>query len=310
MLAVTQYGAPDGQPVLLLHGGPGSGMSPLLPRFFDPARHRLIGLDQRGAGASRPAGGTRHNGTDDLLADLRRLQHHLGIERWCVAGGSWGATLALAHAADAPQAVSGLLLRAPFLARPGDVAAFFDRASATDATAVAAWEALAALMAGTASADWPAELATALADATDTPRLHRVAAAWWSWEQALAAPGRAPASLPAGGGALDALVQRYRVQAHYLAHGCWLQAPPLLQRLAGLHTLPVLVLHGDADRICPPDGARALQAALPQAVLRWVGGAGHDPTHPGMVAAMRAATDAWARDGHFETLRDRPCLCA
>ena len=51
---VQQSGSPEGLPAVVLHGGPGSGCSPLLPRFFDPRRYRVICVDQRGAGLSRP----------------------------------------------------------------------------------------------------------------------------------------------------------------------------------------------------------------------------------------------------------------
>ena len=44
------------------------------------------------------------NTTWDLVADMERLREHLGIDRWVVFGGSWGSTLALAYARDAPGA--------------------------------------------------------------------------------------------------------------------------------------------------------------------------------------------------------------
>lgn len=93
---------------------------------------------------------------------------------------------------------------------------------------------------------------------------------------------------------LAALLQRYRVQAHYLRHGCWLDAPPLLDRLEALTPLPLLLLHGTLDRVCPAEGALALSRRLPWARLRLVEGAGHAPTHPAMAAAMVRALDAWA----------------
>jgi pimeloyl-ACP methyl ester carboxylesterase len=127
-LHVEEHGHPQGRPLLLLHGGPGSGCSPMLRRPFDLSRWRLICPDQRGSGRSQPGGETRANGTEHLLADLRRLRRQLGLERWCVAGGSWGATLALLHTLDEPVAVDALLLRAVFLARDADVAGFFDGA--------------------------------------------------------------------------------------------------------------------------------------------------------------------------------------
>lgn len=52
-VAVREWGTPDGLPVLLLHGGPGSGAAPFLWRAFDPQRFRVIVPDQRGAGATK-----------------------------------------------------------------------------------------------------------------------------------------------------------------------------------------------------------------------------------------------------------------
>ena len=125
---VEEHGDPAGLPALVLHGGPGSGSSPVLRRGFDPSRYRIICPDQRGAGRSTPAGAIAANTLADLLDDLRRLRAHLRIDRWLVVGGSWGATLALAHALDQPGAVAGLLLRNVFLARASDIHDVFAQA--------------------------------------------------------------------------------------------------------------------------------------------------------------------------------------
>ncbi len=56
-------------------------------------------------------------------------------------------------------------------------------------------------------------------------------------------------------------------------------------------TLPTLVIHGERDRLAPPEAARALVETLPQAELRLVAGAGHAPflSHPEQfVAAVEA----------------------
>ena len=268
-LHVDEWGTPQGTPALLLHGGPGSGCSPLLRRFFDPARYRVIGLDQRGAGRSLPRGATAHNDTAHLLADLRLLRERLGLARWLVVGGSWGATLALAHALDEPQAVAGLLLRALFLPRQANVDAFF------------------------AGGPPLAERAARL----NGPDARRSALAWWRHElERSGGSGSAPE-----GAALDALADRYRVQAHYLQHRCWLDAPPLLSRCSALPPVPTLLLHARDDRVCPPEAASALQAACPQVQLQWLERGGHDPAHPDMAAAMVSALDRFAAHGHFGT---------
>jgi proline iminopeptidase len=99
---------------------------------------------------------------------------------------------------------------------------------------------------------------------------------------------------------IDAQVDRYRVQAHFMRHGCWVQQPPLLSRCAGLPQRPTLILQGTADRICPPDGAQALHSLLPHSRYNEVAGVGHDPSHPAMVDAMVRALDSYAAHGSFD----------
>lgn len=298
VLRVQEWGRPGAQPVLLLHGGPGSGVGPLLPRVFDPARFHVIAPDQRGAGESQPAGSTRHNTTADLLADLRALRQALGIPRWLVAGGSWGATLALAHALDAPEAVQGLLLRASFLARQADIDDFFSPGpSAAEATAWPGLQAAAGVAAGAGPQALLAGLHRALQSAVPGDAA-AAALAWWRWEAARSRPDASPAlPAPPPGDGLQRQVARLRVQAHYMRQRCWLDDPPLLQCVPVLAGVPTLLLHGTADRICPPEGAALLHQALPGSRLWWVPGAGHDPAHPGMVDATRRALDAWAATG-------------
>lgn len=47
-------GDPLGKPVVVLHGGPGSGCSTWHRRSFDPAAYRIVLFDQRGCGRSTP----------------------------------------------------------------------------------------------------------------------------------------------------------------------------------------------------------------------------------------------------------------
>ena len=274
VLQVEEWGHPDGIPALVLHGGPGSGCSPLLRRFFDPQRFRVICPDQRGAGRSTPAGALEDNSTDRLLADLRALRQALGVARWLVVGGSWGATLALAHALDAPEAVAGLLLRSTFLARAEDIDGFFRDAPEPLASR---WRTL--------PEAGPIEART-------------LAQAWRAWERKMSGLEAGPAPDEQ---ALDTLVARYRIQSHYLRQGCWLQRPDLLERCADLPAVPTLLLHGTADQVCPADGATALHARLPKSTLAWAEQAGHDPAHPRMVQAMVQALDRFATQGSFET---------
>lgn len=284
-LHVQEFGCATGLPAVVLHGGPGSGCSPLLRQGFDGARYRVVCIDQRGAGASEPRGAIEDNTTERLLDDLRRVRERLGIDRWLVVGGSWGATLALAHAAHEPSAVLGLLLRASFLARQDDIDWFFGGAAALRP---AAWARFAAAV--------PVPDATALAavfrDGDEAAR-HAAAVAWWRWERALALGAEDEVPAPPG------LVQRYRVQSHYLAHGCWLRQPSLLERCEAVPRVPTLLLHARDDLVCRAEGAHLLHARLPGSRLQWLDAGGHDAAHVAMQAAVRAALERFAVHGDF-----------
>jgi proline iminopeptidase len=119
-------GNPDGKPAVFLHGGPGSGCTPGHRRGFDPDAYRIVLFDQRGAGRSTPHAGDpatdlAANTTHHLIADIELLREHLGIQRWLVSGGSWGATLALAYAQRHPQRVSEIVLASVTMTRPAEI---------------------------------------------------------------------------------------------------------------------------------------------------------------------------------------------
>ncbi|MEJ8840157.1 alpha/beta fold hydrolase [Ramlibacter sp. AN1133] len=283
VMHVEEHGDPRGIPALVLHGGPGSGQSPVLRSFLDPGRYRILCPDQRGAGQSTPQGSIASNTLAHLLADLRLLRGTLGVGQWLVVGGSWGATLALAHALDDPGAVSGLLLRNVFLARPQDIEAFFAGAVRQGGPV---WQAL-AQRAAQASLPLLACLSEVFTQGTREAQ-RTLATAWSAWEQRLSGePVRAPDDE-----ALARLVHRYRIQGHYLRHGCWLDDPPLLARCRALPRVPIVAVHGTADAICPPEGTVALQRCTEGAVrVHWVEGAGHQASDPRMLAALRQAAE-------------------
>ena len=110
-----QYGNPEGRPILFLHGGPGSGCSVFQRKFFDQNIHRVVFVDQRGAGKSEPYAETSQNTTNDLVNDLEKIRKHLKIDKWLIFGGSWGSTLGLLYGIKFPQYCIGFILRGIFL---------------------------------------------------------------------------------------------------------------------------------------------------------------------------------------------------
>ncbi|MBS0578094.1 MAG: alpha/beta fold hydrolase [Proteobacteria bacterium] len=100
-----------GEPLVLLHGGPGADHSDFLPYLRPLARRfRLVLLDQRGCGRSPPLADPRHYTLAGMVADLEVLRRRLRIARWAVLGHSFGGILAQAYAIRHPRRVSRLIL--------------------------------------------------------------------------------------------------------------------------------------------------------------------------------------------------------
>ena len=292
-LYYEQCGRRDGPPVLFLHGGPGSGCTPRQRQWFDLQRQRVVFFDQRGCGRSRPRGSVEANTSAHLVADIERLRRHLGVTQWLVVGGSWGAGLALAYAAAHPDACTGLLLRAVFLGRDEDVDWFFQGARQL---LPAAWDRLAQQA---PQADRAALLVWLARGLDEAPQALHCALAWEAWEASLTRQTEVPARSGLTAQEAAALLDKYRVQSHYLRHGCFWREAPLLQRLAPLAALPSLILHGRQDWICRPQAAWDLHRSLPASRLHWVAQAGHNPYQAGMAQSLRTALALHATHGDF-----------
>jgi len=291
-----QAGAAGGIPVVLLHGGPGSGSSPRQRVFYDPALFRIVQFDQRGSGRSEPMGETAHNHTAALIGDIERLREHLAIDRWLVSGGSWGSTLALVYAAAHRDRVSGVVLRAIFLAGRSDIAWYFD---GSRAIAPEAYERFMTEI----PRRWRRRVITYLERSLrsgDAEKCERLATAWMDYEAVLSGSDPAlPQAVPPPPGGAAALCAKYKVQAHYLARRCFLGPGAALRAAAALRGVPVAMIHGTRDLICLPQGAWQAHRACQGSRFAWAHGAGHNPFHPNMDALMRAALACFAADGDF-----------
>lgn len=288
-LYFEESGRPEGQPVVFLHGGPGSSCVPAQRGFFDPAFYRAVLYDQRGCGKSRPAGLLEANTTAHLVEDLERLREHLGIARWIVFGGSWGSTLALAYARRFPARVQALVLRGVFLARLREVESF---AYNLRAFLPEAWQALASpfgIADEQAARDFDLATHAAKTVLRGAPEAARaIATAWLKLEsEAMAMTVNGAAGGPVG----DPLCPRTRVYMHYLEHRFFLRDGELLEGLEVLRDIPVEIVQGALDPVCPPISAWELAQKLPHARMKKVALAGHGVFEPGLSRALVGVMD-------------------
>ncbi|MEO0760835.1 MAG: prolyl aminopeptidase [Pseudomonadota bacterium] len=287
-LYVEVSGLREGPTVVVLHGGPGSGSSPFMRRFFDPKRYRIVLFDQRGCGRSRPLGALEDNTTWDLVADVERLRDALSIESWQVFGGSWGSTLALLYAQAYPERVTGLILRGVFTLTRAELNWFYNGGAGRFFPE--AWADFVAPIPEHERDDMISAYHRRLTE-TDEAEQVRFARPWVRWESATAALRPMPSTF------VEATYARSfaRIESHFFVNGGWLERDDqILASMDRIAAIPGVIVQGRYDMICPPATAAALAEVWPAARLRLVDDAGHALSEPSIAAELLRATDQMA----------------
>jgi len=292
-----QCGNPGGKPVVFLHGGPGAGCSPDHRRLFDPARYRIVLVDQRNCGRSLPSASDHAtdlsaNTTWNLVADLELLREHLGIDRWQVFGGSWGSSLALAYAETHPERVTELVLRGIFTLRRSELDWFYEGPAGVMAPDF--WQEFQAAVPAEARVLGGHIPAYARLLAHPDPNVHGPAAvAWSTWEASTITLIPRPELIADFAEPAYALAFA-RIENHYFTHDGWFEPGQLIRDAARLAGIPTVIVQGRYDLCTPAVTAYELHQALPDADFVLVDDAGHAYDEPGILDALIEATDRFA----------------
>ena len=282
-----ESGNRNGSPVLIVHGGPGGGSNPTMRRYHDPARYRIIMLDQRGCGRSTPHASLVANTTWDLVDDMEALRVALRIAQWQLVGGSWGSTLSLAYAQTHPSRVSALILRGVFLLRQAELDWFYR--DGANWLYPDAYEAFAQLIPSSERGDLIGAYHRRLTHPDAKIQL-AAARAWSVWEGSTLA--LIPDEERISHFSADAYALAFaRIECHYFVNrGFFRQDGELLAGVTRIRHIPCVIVHGRYDVVTPMRSAWDLKGAWPEADLRIVPDAGHAMTEPGIIHELVAAT--------------------
>ncbi|SFL23821.1 prolyl aminopeptidase [Methylobacterium pseudosasicola] len=286
-------GHPDGKPALFLHGGPGApSRANGYRRLFDLTRYKVVSIDQRGCGRSRPLAiealdRLHENTTEALIADIEAVRRHLGLARWLVSGVSWGTTLALAYAQACPDAVTALVLGAVTTTSREEVDWITEGVGAIFPEV---WDRFAA-EAGRRDGERVVDAyARRLASGNPDDRT-QAARAWCAWEDTHVSlsPDFAPLSFP------DPEAARVfaTLVTHYWANDGFLRgSDAILARMNRIRDIPGALVHGRRDISSPARTAWLLSRSWPASSLHIVETEGHGG--PDLTACMQRAIAAFA----------------
>jgi proline iminopeptidase len=261
-LFVRTMGA--GDPMVLMHGGPGLDHTTLLGLAPLARDHELVFYDHRCNG--RSSGETQTMTWDNLTADADALRATFGFDRWIVLGQSFGGQVALMYALRYPERVSRLIL--------------MDTAADADWTAVHAPNLLAkrGYRASTVAA------ARRFYAGDIEPRKVGITAmrflgAYFHHIRLRDVPAMI----------MGALRMKRRPAAHVAGFSKLLKNWNVMDRLREIE-VPTLVIAGRDDFLFPPECQAILADRLPDARLEIIERAGHNPQDENpdaVVAAIR-----------------------
>ena len=289
---LEESGNPKGEPILFVHGGPGSGTEVKNRRYFDPTVFRIILFDQRGCGKSRPFSSLVNNTTYDLVEDMEKIRKHLKIDKWILFGGSWGSTLSLSYAIKHFEHVKSLILRGIFLCSKKDLDWFFKEGANNIYPDI--WEKFIEQIPKEERSDLILAYNKRLtSEKTDVRK--KAAIAWARYEASLA-------KLKSDHEYIEKISESHhadavaRIECHYfLNKGFFKEDDYLIKNAGSIKHIPTIIIHGRYDMICPFINAYRLHGVLPNSKMKIINDAGHSASEEGISDALISATIQFSR---------------
>ena len=100
-----------GEPLVIMHGGPGASHDYFLPYLLPLARHnRLVFLDERGSGRSQKLEDPKEYTIENMVEDVEAARKALNLGKINLLGHSYGGALVQAYALKYQQNLSHLIL--------------------------------------------------------------------------------------------------------------------------------------------------------------------------------------------------------
>ena len=280
-------GNPNGEPVIVIHGGPGGGSQPSYRQYFNPEKFDIIQFDQRGCGKSTPYAELNENNTQNSVSDIEALRNHFGIDSWHVFGGSWGSTLSLIYAQNHPSRARSLVLRGIFMCRKSELHWFYqDGASHVFPDA---FEPYSTHIPESERNDLIAAYYRRLT--SEDVSIRRAAAKEWTrWEMATSRMFPDPDYLEKAED-LDFAVAFARIECHYFINGIFVEDGHILNNCDKIVNIPTTIIQGRYDMVCPTKSAWELHKALQNSNLVIVPDAGHSMGETSIARELVKATD-------------------
>lgn len=259
-ISYRAYGNPNGRPWIFCHGGPGFFcIDPSNLKNFDLKKDLVILFDQRGAGKSRPHTELKNNHTQGLMGDMVKILDLFKIPKVSVLGGSWGSTLALAFAITHPHRVKSLVIKGVFLGRQQDLDAMYKPQDSWDSEKLMKYE-------GTLGKMKTKYKLKHVFDGINLLKKKDKAAFdfarhWAAYEDSICSRGFELYDFDKK--YLQMSIAISMIEIHYFINQCFLEENFILKNLSKISHIPLFIVQGGDDLVCPKDQALSVAGNHP-----------------------------------------------
>lgn len=268
-------GNQNAEPILFVHGGPGAGFSEQDKRFFNFDKQKVIFFDQRGASKSIPYGCIIENTTQDLVNDINNLLDYLKIDNIILFGGSWGTTLGLVFAIQNPSRIKGMLLRGIFLGNKESTEHYLNGGIKKEFPKI--WDRFSENVPKDSKLSIPQYFLEKMTNSSLEEKEH------FCYEWAFYEISILKKNIPKK--EVEEILKQIPyeslsiMEAHYISNDFFLEENYILKNLEKISHIPIKIIHGKDDAICPLKFAIELDSKLKNSELFILDG-GHSDSEP------------------------------